>query len=127
RFGETSGEFPPGEGLRVAGEVAVLDLGGWMGFAGDGGGLLDRIDLRSGELDLFGRGFGETRLRYQRQDEVRHIAFDGDRLQGEIEMPGGLDLLQRGVTARFARMHWPGDLQGESQAQGSGLAPSSLP
>lgn len=126
-FGETASVERPARGLRVRGQVPVLDAGGWMDMAGDGGELLESIELASGELDLFGRGFGETLLRYRREGEARRIGFEGQRLNGEIEIPGGLQWIQRGITARFARVHLPAASRGEDSTAGSSLDPSSLP
>ncbi|MCK7595113.1 YhdP family protein [Pseudomarimonas salicorniae] len=128
-FGETAGEGAPEQGLAVIGQVPVLDLGGWIELGGSGGGMLRSIDLRSGELDLFGRGFGETRLRYSRDAEATRIGFEGERLQGEIEIPGAAELLQRGVTARFERMYWPADEQGSPGSSGKGhpIDPATVP
>lgn len=124
--GAGAGERPP-QGLRVLGQVPVLDLGGWIGLAGEGGGLLESVDLHSGEFDLFGRGFGEVRLRYRQQGEGRWVGLEGERLNGEIEVPDPLQLLSRGITARFDRMHWPGDFGGESDALSGSLDPANLP
>lgn len=125
-FGEPAASELPGEGLRVLGQVPVVDAGGWIALAGDGGGLLESIDLRSGEFDLFGRGFGETRMRYRRIDDERRFSFEGAQLEGEVEIPGGAQLLQRGITARFTRMHWPPDA-GRGGAFASDMDPGSIP
>lgn len=128
-FGEAAGIERPERGLRVVGEVPVLDGGGWMGLAGGAGdGLLQSIDLRSGDLDLFGRSFGETRLRYALDGGARTVRFDGQRLDGEIHFPAPLELLQGGVTARFARLHWPAKLGGATEpSPDSGIQPATLP
>jgi uncharacterized protein (TIGR02099 family) len=128
-FGETTAVERPERGLRVVGQVAVLDGGGWMGLAsGAGDGLLQSLDLRCGDLDLFGRGFGETRLRYTQDGGARTVRFEGARLDGEVLFPAPVELLQRGVTARFARLHWPAKLGGDSEPNpDSGIVPATLP
>ncbi len=126
-FGETAALESPEQGLRVVGQAPVVDAGGWLSLAGEGGGMLESIDLQSGEFDLFGRGFGETRLRYQQDADARRFSFDGEQLQGEVEIPGGLQLLQRGVTARFERMHWPADAGNGAASATPDIDPESIP
>jgi uncharacterized protein (TIGR02099 family) len=103
-------ERPP-RGIRVVGQAAVLDLAGWAGLAvarGDGDGLLADLDLRAGEVDLLGRGFSDTRLRFHRSaDGGARIEVGGQGLQGSVELPADAERATRGITARFARIHWP--------------------
>lgn len=126
-FGGASLGERPAQGLKVLGEVAVLDLGGWLALAGDGGDMIDGVDLRSGDFDLFGRGFGEVRLQYRQLPDGRSILLDGARLAGEVMIPDLLQLPQRGITARFDRVHWPADLRADVDTLGEGVDPGALP
>lgn len=129
-FASQAGAERPERGLRVIGQVPALDLGGWLGLAGQGGGLLESLDLRSGDFDLFGRSFGEVRLQYRSGVEGLRVVLEGERLQGEVEVPEASQLAQRGITARFKRMHWPADFgrgNGSGGAMAEGLDPASIP
>jgi uncharacterized protein (TIGR02099 family) len=110
-FGAVAAVERPERGLRVVGQVPVLDIGGWAGLAlatGDGEGLIADLDLAAGEIDLLERNFSETRLRLSRAaDGSARLAVDGVPLQGTVDLPPeGLRAL-RGITGRFDRLHWP--------------------
>lgn len=109
--GALASERPP-RGLAVIGQVPLLDASGWMALAeasaGDGEPLLHSVDLQCGALDLLDRAFSETRLQYQtRVDGQRQVRFLGPQLAGQVEIPALPELLTRGITARFERLHWP--------------------
>src|SRR5690606_14542197 len=81
-FGETPAAERPARGLRVVGQVPLLDLGGWAGLtlASDegGAGLLADLDLEAGQIDLLDRSFAETALHFQRRpDGGSTLAIDG--------------------------------------------------
>lgn len=103
-------ERPP-RGLRVVGQVPVLDIGGWAGLAlasGDGEALIADLDLAAGEIDLMERNFSETRLRLTRAaDGSARLEVDGRPLQGAVELPPEALRSVRGITGRFDRLHWP--------------------
>jgi uncharacterized protein (TIGR02099 family) len=126
-FGGASLGERPVQGVKVLGEVAALDLGGWLTLAGDGGELIDSVDLRSGDFDLFGRGFGEVRLQYRQHPEGRVIALEGERLAGEVTIPDLLQVPLRGITARFDRVYWPAGLRADVDTLGEGIDPGALP
>lgn len=109
-FGEVADVERPARGLRVVGQVPVLDASAWSALAaasaGGDGGIVD-VDLFAGELDLMDRGFEETRLRLDRPAEgALRLRFDGPGLAGEIELPAEAQRAERGITGRFERLHW---------------------
>ncbi len=110
-FGASPGAERPARGLRVVGQVPVLDASAWAGLAassreGDAG-IVD-IDLLAGELDLLDRSFGETRLVLERPEPgAMRLRFEGAALQGEVDLPPAAQRAERGVTARFERLRWP--------------------
>ncbi len=111
-FGAVPAVERPSQGLRVVGQVPVLDLGGWAGLAmssSDGGdGLFADLDLTAGQIDLLDRSFAETRLRFSRlPDGGASLSIDGDAVKGEIELPPDPQRATRGITGRFDRLHWP--------------------
>ena len=118
----------PAQGLAISGSVPALDVGAWAGLllgtgsgrigAGAGGGGLQALDLVAGELDLLGRRFADVRVQVATQAEGTRIELEGAALAGSIEVPDA-DLAGRGITARFARLHWP---EADPAA-----APASLP
>lgn len=127
-FGASPGAERPARGLRVVGQVPVLDASAWAGLAAssrDGDAGIVDIDLLAGELDLLDRSFGETRLRLDRPEPGGlRLRFEGAALQGEVELPPEAQRAERGVTARFDRLRWPRPRKPDP----SGLIdPSSVP
>lgn len=109
-FGEVGEVERPVRGLRVVGQVPVLDASAWSALAaasaGGDAGIVD-VDLFAGELDLLDRGFEETRLRLDRPAEgALRLRFDGPGLAGEIDLPAESQRAERGITGRFERLHW---------------------
>lgn len=135
-FGTAHEPGRPAAGLLIAGQVPVLDVAAWLSALGDTAGAgklqLDAADLFVGELNLFGRRFRETGIGLQRDDAKLEISLDGDALRGRVEIPSA-DLLQKGITAHFERLYWPGEDEGEaaddaSRTPGPGLvAPALVP
>lgn len=127
-FGGAADGEPPAQGLRVVGTVPVLDLGGWMSLRGGEGGRIESVDLSCGELSLFGRSLGELRLRYEPGADPSRIVFEGTQVEGEIEVPKGTELAQRGITARFERLYWPESARPASEESVlAALHPASVP
>lgn len=126
-FGDSHGLIErPARGIAVIGQVPVLDTSGWLGLAvGGGEGLLQSIDLQCGELDVLGRPFPETRMRYRRGADALLVDFEGTALHGSVEVPGVGELAQRGITARFERLFWPSSEQ--DQDVSAGLDPRVVP
>ena len=124
-FGLDAGVERPASGLAVIGSVPVLDASGWLALAGGGNGLIDSVDLSCGELDVGNRAFSETRLRWHSSNGTNLLQFDGQALQGELEIPPPLEQLQRGITARFERLYWP--LLDDAKSADAGIQPGLLP
>jgi uncharacterized protein (TIGR02099 family) len=116
-FGTADTVDPPARGIRVIGQAAVLDIAGWAGLAlatADGEGLLADLDLSTGELDLAGRSFSDTRLRFSRNAAGgARLDVGGTGLQGVVEFPADEARSTRGITARFEQVHWPSSVAGE--------------
>jgi len=138
-FGAAEAVPAPDAGLRVVGTVPVLDAVGWGGVVasrpataaatGESARVVADVDVRAGELDVFGRAFPETRLRVQPVGGDTHLVFNGEALEGTVVLPGR-DAEARGITARFERLFWPSAgsaaTPGGSALLGA-LAPSSVP
>ncbi len=110
-FGESDEVLAPARGLRVVGQVPVIDASAWAAMAvgsASGEGVVVDVDLFAGVLDMLDRSFAETRVRMDRPaaGELR-LRFAGPALEGEIEVPAPVELVSRGITARLARLHWP--------------------
>ncbi|MGQ0802058.1 MAG: YhdP family phospholipid transporter [Pseudomarimonas sp.] len=110
-FGESDEVLAPTRGLRVVGQVPVIDASAWAAMAASsatGEGVVVDVDLFAGVLDMLDRSFAETRVRMDRPaaGELR-LRFAGPALDGEIEVPAPAERITRGITARLARLHWP--------------------
>jgi uncharacterized protein (TIGR02099 family) len=132
-FGDAPDAEIPARGLVAVGQVPVLDVAGWAGVAlsgSSGGGGLQRADLHAGEIDLLDRAFAETRMEFFREgDESLRFELDGAHLQGNVTVPLA-DLATRGISADFARLHWPSATSGSSgpplQTDPAGIPPLHL-
>ena len=117
-FGESDEVLAPARGLRVVGQVPVIDASAWAAMAvgsttGESG-VVD-VDLFAGVLDMLDRSFAETRVRMDRPAAgALRLRFAGPALDGEIDVPAPAERSSRGITARLARLHWP-------NAQGKGV------
>jgi uncharacterized protein (TIGR02099 family) len=131
-FGAVEVPEPPAHGLRVVGAVPALEAAGWLAVAASRGGggaaagsgdvLVDSVDVRAGQLDLAGRRFSDTRLQVRDQDGDTRIELEGPAVAGALVLPGR-DAAQRGITARFERLHLPG---ADDVAAGNGAAGTLL-
>lgn len=131
-FGRADDALSGGQGLNVIGEVPVLDIAGWAAFAaGDGSGQgtqgsdqhpVEHVDLLAGQLDVLDRALGETRVQVNRASDGVQVRFDGDDIQGVLDVPGRLPTPLHG---RFERLYWPG----ARPAQDSGFStdPAAMP
>ena len=116
-FGDSEDVEPPEKGLRVVGQVPVIDASAWAAMAvGSTGGdatVVD-VDVYAGELLMFDRGFAETRLALARPEPgALSLKFEGPTLDGQVEVPAEAKRNERGVTVRLNRLHWPSP-RGES-------------
>ncbi len=105
-FGGAGGTEHAGRGLRIVGQVAVLDAAGWAGFAAGGSerGLLHSVEIQAGELDLLDRAFVDTQITMKVEADSATLDFDGPEIAGRLVFPrDGIDAL----TGEFQRLHWP--------------------
>ncbi len=132
-FGDVPDPGVPEHGLRLAGQIPVLDAAAWGSAIGNTAGAsdleLESADLFAGELNLLGRRFRETGVRMRRSAEQIELGLSGAALEGSVLLP--LDGIgHKGVTARFQRLVWPVsddvDAMDASAASGS-FAPASVP
>lgn len=128
-FGGAEPAERPEQGIAVVGQVPVLDIDGWLALAlhNSGEGLVRSVDLATGELSVLGRSFAETRIDWTRRDDGQHVRLAGTQLDGTIEIPAAEDLAQRGITARFGRLHWPAAPTVEGGAPASTVDPRTVP
>lgn len=130
-FGDIPPVERPARGIAVRGQVPVIDVDGWLALAASDAedGLIDSVALDAGELAVLGRSFAETELAFTQQAGDKRIALAGPTLQGEILIPLLPELPQRGITARFERLHWPaGDETAAAAAeQASAFDPRRVP
>lgn len=105
-FGGQAGGEHGGGGLRVVGQVPVLDAAGWAGFAAGGSeqGLLHSVDLQAGELDLLDRAFIDTRVKLDVLDDQVALELDGPEIAGRMTFP---DDRSQSVAGDFERLYWP--------------------
>lgn len=108
-LGTAPPEQLPDAGLSVGGRGRRVDLLGWAGIgvgAGAGPSLLRSVDLHADKATIGLREFGDLGLVLARQPDQVGISFSGAQLQGTLQIPT-VDLLKRGITAQFERLHWP--------------------
>jgi uncharacterized protein (TIGR02099 family) len=128
-FGGAEPAERPESGIAVIGQVPVLDIDGWLALAlhNSGEGLVRSVDLATGELSVLGRSFAETRIDWQRTAAGQRVRLEGARLDGDIEIPPTVELAQRGITARFRRLHWPAAPAPDDAAPASRVDPRAVP
>ncbi|HET9482587.1 MAG TPA: AsmA-like C-terminal region-containing protein, partial [Xanthomonadales bacterium] len=122
-FGADAPQPLPESGLRLHGDIAVLDLAGWGGLSGGGAGALPiDADLSLGTLVVGGRRFPEVRLAFD-QTDTQHVAvLAGPAISGRVTVPRGASSL--GVTAQFERLHVP---EADEGAVLAAMDPAKLP
>ncbi|UXI69924.1 YhdP family protein [Tahibacter amnicola] len=104
-----AGELPamPQEGVTIAGHTRIVDLSAWTGLGvGAGPSLLRSIDLKADVARLGGRDFENLGLVLAEMPDQVGVSFSGPTLQGTLQIPRS-DLVKRGITAQFERLHWP--------------------
>lgn len=132
-FGDAPDPTLPPRGLRVAGQVPVLDTEAWAtAFTRTTAAAdlyLDSAELFTGELHLLGRRFRETGITVRRDAEQLDVGFTGPALDGSLAVPLAA-LAQKGITGNFQRLHWPtADPEAEPAApkQPGLIAPAAIP
>lgn len=101
---------PPANGVLVAGRTEVLDAGAWIALLGghDGvGGVFRGLGLDIGALRIGDRSFSNVRVDIATGAEETTVLLDGESLAGELRLPIRDELMRRGITAQFERVHWP--------------------
>lgn len=104
QFGGGEPAAMPARGLSVRGNVPVLDSTGWIAFStqGEGGSLLNDIDVQAAQLQLIDRGFADTHLLLRRAGNASEIRLEGVGIEGTVNLPSQLS---EGVQGRFSKLH----------------------
>ena len=129
QFGAGKAADPPASGIVIGGRMQRLDAGAWLDLveSGSGAGIVQSIDVRAADFVFGGRHFDDTGLKVENAPATTTITLDGAALAGSLEVPRG-DIGARGITAHFARMHWP---EAPADAPDAGafadVAPGALP
>jgi uncharacterized protein YhdP len=139
-------QAPPASGLAVGGHAGTLDALGWIGVARDatadvpsGPGASPRsvasahpfplreVDVTADNLQLFGAGFHDTRVRMEGGNGAIVAHLQGDDIAGEVRVP---DTEGATVAGRFDKVRWPLPEPGSATAAatgGSDIDPAALP
>lgn len=152
-FGTVMPTTLPASGMTISGHTGRFDLGGWaqLAMGGDQGAKaissaatsassalppLNSAQISAGDVLAFGKSLGAMSLRYTPQPAAHVLQVDGAQLAGTLTLPTA-NLAQRGVTAQFQKLYWPGDETSKSSPHSatepqksdamSGIAPASLP
>lgn len=126
QFGGGEPAAMPARGLSVRGNVPVLDSTGWIAFStqGEGGSLLNDIDVQASQLQLIDRGFADTHLSLRRTGNASEIRLEGVGIDGTVNLPSQLS---EGVQGRFSKLHLAAQsVSAQADAARAG-APASLP
>lgn len=125
----TPGHAPlPAAGFAIDGNVAQLDLSGWLDVAmsgSSGGGMLAGVDLRADSLSVYARDFGATSFKLTPGGSGLDLGFSGANIDGSLLVPAA-DLHQRGITAQFTRLYWPEVAESQTTAL-AGENPVAVP
>ncbi len=122
-FGAANPQPLPEQGARLRGDMAALDVGGWLALTGGAGtaGWLD-IDVHAEQMLLQSREFDDMRLALQASPAETRITLEGPELAGNVVLPHENE--RADITAEFERLHLP-DAPPDSPP--STIDPSSLP
>lgn len=129
-FGAGKVADPPAAGIVIGGRMERLDAGAWLDLVESGSGsagIVRSIDVRAADFVFGGRHFDDTGLKVENAPATTTITLDGAALAGSLEVPRS-DIGSRGISAHFARMHWP---EAPADAPDAGafadIAPAALP
>jgi uncharacterized protein (TIGR02099 family) len=112
-LGDGSVDEPaPVSGLVATGRAAQLDALDWIAFArggddagGSGGLSLQKVDVTTPRLAMFGGQFGESRLQVSPlAGGALSVRVDGATLAGGVTVPAGAGP----IAGRFGRVYWKG-------------------
>ena len=112
-LGDGSVDEPaPVSGLVATGRAAQLDALDWIAFArggddagGSGGLSLQKVDVSTPRLAMFGGQFGESRLQVSPlAGGALSVRVDGASLAGGVTVPAGAGA----IAGRFSRVYWKG-------------------
>ncbi|MEQ6340070.1 MAG: TIGR02099 family protein [Gammaproteobacteria bacterium] len=95
RFGGSAAALPERKGLRIAGEAPRISATEWVSFMKPGKDSvasapthdLSSIDLRIGELEIFGQRFSKVDLRAENTPQTWRANIDSARLAGGVQLP----------------------------------------
>jgi uncharacterized protein (TIGR02099 family) len=128
----------PASGLVVGGHAPRLDVSGWIQQALGGASAaafpqLARARVSTDHAEVFGTALGPLRFDFTVGAQDDAVGFDGPAVKGALQLPTS-DLMTRGITARFERLHWPEPPPSESGQSAppappaaSPIAPTSVP
>ncbi|GAA0720558.1 YhdP family protein [Dokdonella soli] len=122
---------PPAQAVVIGGRTPRLDAGSWLERVeqdtGSTGSIVQAVDLRADDFLFANRHFSDMRLTVDNGVAATTVGLDGAAIAGRLEIPR-TDLVGRGISAKFARIHWP---ETPADAQDSSafadVAPASLP
>ncbi len=119
-------EMLPQRGLVITGHPAAFDVGGWLAMPwGEGkSSAWPQMQLRTGELNLFGRALNEVDLRVEPRAETVYIAVTGPEVDGNVLWPLAVSA-DRPVRVDLKRLHLPDAAPGGGE--GPGDDPATLP
>lgn len=129
-FGSQPPQQVPASGLEVGGHTPRLDLGGWIQQAmgmGEGGAFppLNRAHVGTDDAELFGTSLGPLQFDFVAGTQVNTVTFDGPAVKGTLKLPT-TDVMTRGITAHFERLHTPTQPPSEQPAQPEAPSATSL-
>ncbi|MEP6484175.1 MAG: YhdP family protein [Rudaea sp.] len=134
-FGADSDAPLPAAGLAIKGNVALLDLSGWLDFStsgsSDGSGGSDSdviagIDVKTDSLRVYERDFGAASFRLTPVKDTLDLIFNGANIEGALHIPT-VELRRRGITADLTRLYWPGSDDSEDDNTVSTENPATVP
>ncbi len=119
-------EMLPQRGLVITGHPAAFDVGGWLAMPwGEGkSSSWPQVQVRTGELNLFGRPLNDVDLRVEPRAETVFIAVSGPDVEGTVLWPLAMSA-DRPVKVELKRLHLPDAAPGNGH--GPGDDPATLP
>jgi len=95
----------PDSGLVISGQTPSLDASAWASlnaFDTSPSGPPPQLDVRIGQLHLFGAAFANVQMRTEATAESTVLNVESQALAGRVHWPDATAL-----SAEFARVHWP--------------------